>query len=496
MTKPSSLAPLIDIAGQAVAFTSLDGQAFVRLPGSGFTGFYILPVRSRAFRNWFFYQFFSRYQTVPTVNAFHAMLNHLEAQGAENDHNRGLAVFRRVGSDILGIAPRKILLDLANPQCQFVEITPEGWKTTAGPGVLLEPSRSTYPRPPPTLPADGTPPPLESLRTSLNLQSRSDFLRCLAWLLSAFRPNGPFPFLILQGPPSSGKTVAARILRGLIDPSSTPLSPIPSTVRDLLPIARHNWVLAFDHISGLSKPLAEALCRLSSGLGLSLHETARPGSDPLLKSIKRPILLTVTDQWSCPADIAERALTVTFPSLAPADRRSETELFETFQPTWPEVLGALCTAVSTALDRMSKTNLATGHCPETLAWALAASPALGCTEEEMREAFAPAPPLHPMVEAVRNLLDQRRHFTGTATELLDLLKPVVSCGSPKVLSEHLRNSSLTLADSGIELKFSRLTGGTRIIEISDAPNSRNAPGASLISDPASQPQEINNLEPA
>jgi hypothetical protein len=45
---------------------------------------------------------------------------------------------------------------------------------------------------------------------------------------------------------------------------------------------------------------------------------------------------------------------------------------------------------------------------------MAASPAFGCTEAEMRQAFAFAEP-HPMAEAVRNLLEQRRQWTGSAT---------------------------------------------------------------------------------
>jgi len=99
---------------------------------------------------------------------------------------------------------------------------------------------------------------------------------------------------------------------------------------------------------------------------------------------------------------------------------------------------------------------------------MAAARALGCTAEEMRQAFALAEP-HPMAVAVLNLLEQRRHFTGSATQLLELLQPFVTCHAPEVLSRQLRSTMLTLSDIGIQLKFRRLSKGPRIIEISDDP---------------------------
>ncbi|HYW41234.1 MAG TPA: hypothetical protein VE959_00160 [Bryobacteraceae bacterium] len=489
-----SIAPLLPIARQGIPFTAADGQAFVRLPVVSSGGFFFLPVRSRAYRDWFFQQFFALYDTLPTPQAFYAILNHLEAQAAGDELNQRLTVSRRVGSRVPSYIPKQILLDLANPERQFVDISPDGWTVAAGTHALLETSRSTN-RIPTPVPSNDPATDLETLRSCLNLPSRSDWLRCLAWLLAALRPSGPYPFLIFQGPPGSGKTFAARILRYLIDPSAVPLTPIPSSVRDLLALARHNWVLAFDHISAFSPRLTDALCRLSSGAGFSFREEAR-SSEPMLQSYRRPVILTVTSRWSCPADLAGRALTVTMPPIPPAERRPEAALMATLEEAWPRILGAFCSALSVALRRIPEimqpsARRPSDRCADALAWALAASPALGCTAEEIEQAFDPAPPSHPMVEAVQALVEQRRRWTGSATALFDLLQPALDCRTPKGLSQQLRKCMLTLADAGIELKFRRLHGGGRVIDLLE-----DSPDASPVFADSAQITETKELTTA
>jgi hypothetical protein len=461
-----SIETLLTIARQGIPFTAADGQAFVRLavPSGGFC---VLPVRSPAYRNWFFSRFFSRYDTLPSAGTYNLLLNHLEAQANDNPDNQRLSTFHRVGAGGDGPVPDRILLDLANPGREIVEISREGWQVNARASALLESSRSSRPLPVPVQDPDTEPSaPLQLLRSLLNLSSRADWLRCLSWLLAALRPPvGPFPILILRGPSASGKTFAARVFRALIDPSSAPLSPTPATSRDVLALAHQNWILAFDHISGLSPNLTDTLCRLTSGLGIAVRESSGVTSEPLLQYLKRPVLLTVTDRWRCPDDLAERALTVTCASLSPDRRRPETELFAAFHQARPAILAALCSAVSTALSRLPDIHTSGSRCPDALFWAMAAAPSLDCTAEELQQAFAPPRRFHPSVEAVRALLDSRPHWSGTAAQLFELVKPAVSCRTPKGISQQLRSRPADLAAAGIQLKFRRTSGGIRIIEL-------------------------------
>src|ERR1039457_4951939 len=122
---PSGFDALLAIAERGAPFTAVGGRAFISVPApSG--GHLTFPIRSRAFRQWVFDQCFSLYDTVPTTHAFSAILHHLEAQAARDPERCNLSVPHRVDCRGLSSTPDKILLDLANPEGQFVEITPEG----------------------------------------------------------------------------------------------------------------------------------------------------------------------------------------------------------------------------------------------------------------------------------------------------------------------------------------------------------------------------------
>ena len=479
---PSGFQSFLRIARRGTPFTSVDGRAFMTVPAQS-SGYRTLSIRSRAFRQWFFDQSLSEYETIPTARAFSAILHYLEAQAACDPKTCKIRIPYRIDSRGLSATPERILLDLANSHGQFVDITPVGWTVTSGEGIPFETSASaqSLPAPEPAGHSDPSPDPptrspLDTLRSTLNLGAPNspDWLRCLAWLLAALHPGGPYPILILRGPSGCGKSLAGRILRNLIDPSASPFTPLPSSARELLTLARLNWILAFDHVSSLTPRIVDALCRLSGGVGVAHRE---PGQrEPLQIYIKRPILLTITDSWTPPPDLAARALTVTIPPVADGARRSEHQLGSVIEQAFPMILGALCTAVSQALASPPETSSFGTRHAATLAWAQAAAPALNCTAREMREAFETPPPADPFVDAVRALLDGTPHWTGTATELLVVLP---------LAQARLHNAILPLADAGIGVQFRRRPGGVRMIHLFASQNPL----------PSTQPKPDKDLAP-
>ena len=112
---PSGFDALLGIAERGTPFTAVGGRAFISVPAQS-GGHLTFSVRSRAFRQWFFDQCFSDYDTIPTAHAFSAILHHLEAQAARDPQRCDIRVPYRVDSRGLSPTPEKILLDLANPR--------------------------------------------------------------------------------------------------------------------------------------------------------------------------------------------------------------------------------------------------------------------------------------------------------------------------------------------------------------------------------------------
>lgn len=465
---PSGFPAFDHMFEHALSFTSADGLAFVQVPAASFDGRRLLAVRSPAFRDWLFAQCYSLYQTIPTAHALSAVRSHLEAQAASDPARLNIRVSRRVSSRGYGPTPDSILLDLANPEGHFVEISASGWQTTAANDVHFETSRSTLslPDPAPLTPDSPAAAVLDALRVTLNLgpPNAPAWLRSLAWLLNAFRPRGPYPVLVLRGPSGSGKSFAARILRSLVDPCTAPLAPIPPSARELLSLAQHNWVLAFDHVAALSPPLADTLCRLSSGTGIAFRDD--PHREPALLWITRPILLTVTDDFTPPPSLAARALIVDMPALSAQTRRTQEDLLAGLNRAFPLTLGALCDTISTILHAPLPAQPHPTRHADALAWAVAAAPALNCTADEIRRAFHPSPPSYPLVESVTAMLRRTPRFTGTATALAETLS---LSQTPKVLSAQLKLHAIDLADAGVHLDFNRRHGGVRTIDLRASP---------------------------
>src|ERR1017187_4390266 len=81
---PSGFDAFLRIAERGTPFTAADGRAFLNVPTPSSGGHRPLPLRSRAFRQWFFDQCFAQCDTIPTAHAFGAILHHLEAQAARD----------------------------------------------------------------------------------------------------------------------------------------------------------------------------------------------------------------------------------------------------------------------------------------------------------------------------------------------------------------------------------------------------------------------------
>ncbi len=450
-------------ARSATPFFSEDGQPCASIPSS-VDSCRILPLRSADFRDWLTASYYSEFETAPSSLALRSVLRTLEARAQYGDWP-AQKVDHRVSFEGDPFAASKIFLDLANPAGEILEITPQGWALIdnlqhsfrRSPGMLDLPSPTSHQ------------PPATSLRglTALFHLTEQARTRVLFWLTAALRSTGPYPILVLRGPAASGKSILARALRTLIDPSAAPLRRLPLRDRELLELALHNWILVFDQVHRIPLKISEALCALASGEAI---ETAQPDNrDSALAEIARPIILIAPlDEgqlpWTPARSLSNRSLTI---DLAPiAAPRPEAAVWSDFEALRAPALAALADAVSCALRRIRDIDRGPiARLPDCVAWAAAASPVLGLDPAAIVEAISHSESMwlgsDPLRDTLYTLLLGSPTWSGDSSTLLTELRslaPLATLPSTATgLSQALgRIPGITVARSGRVLSIAKI----------------------------------------
>jgi hypothetical protein len=449
-------------ARAATPFFAQGGQPCASIPSS-VDSCRVLPLRSADFRDWLTANYYSEFETAPSSLALRAVLRTLEAR-AQNGDWPTQKVDHRVSFAGDPLAPSKIFLDLANAAGEILEITSQGWTLTDNlhqsfrhsPGMLALPNPHFPDNPEPLIPN-----PLSGFAELFNLSPTTHTL-ALFWLTAALRPTGPYPILVLRGPAASGKSVLARALRTLIDPSAAPLRRLPHSDRELLQFALHNWILVFDHVHRIPIKISEALCAISSGEAI---ETAQPDyRDNALAEIARPIVLIAPldeaqSPWTPTRSLSNRTLTI---DLAPlAAPRPEAAVWSDFEALRAPTLAVLADAVSSALRHVRDVDV--GHIArfsDCIAWAAAAGLDAASIVDAVSDPESMWLGADPLRDTLYTLLGSAPTWSGDASTLLTRLRTIAPLATlpstPKALGQALaRIPGITVSRNGRILTISR-----------------------------------------
>lgn len=228
-------------------------------------------------------------------------------------------------------------IDLGTHEWNIVHVNREGWEVQPYTG------NPCFTRPagmkPLAFPCkEGS---LAHLRPFVN-GSQDEFVRVTGFLLSALRPRGPYPLLVLGGAQGSAKTTLAECLIRLVDNRDQPSATLPQKEDDLLVVAQGQRILSFDNISSVSTDISNALCRLATGAGISKRKLY---TDKEMVSFggARPVILNGIGALVGRADLADRAIFVHLEKL----RKFST--MEALEARWekasPLILGGLLNAL-------------------------------------------------------------------------------------------------------------------------------------------------------
>jgi energy-coupling factor transporter ATP-binding protein EcfA2 len=311
---------------------------------------------------------------------------------------------------------------------------------------------------------------VNDLRGFVNLEQDRDWLLLVSWLVAALRPTGPYPVLVLQGEQGSGKSTVARILKCLLDPAAVNVRTPPREERDLMIAATNNWALAFDNLSGLRFWLSDALCRLATGGGFGTRELYSD-ADEILFDAQRPVIANGIEDIITRGDLMDRSIILHLPPIAKEERKPEADLWNDFKKASPRILGALLEAVCVALRELPGVNLpALPRMADFAEWVTAAEGTLPWPKGAFLAAYSDnrAGAVESIFEAdtvasaVREMMEMRSEWAGTATELLEVLEGYVPekmrktkhwPNGPRQMANRLRRAASCLRQAGVEVVF-------------------------------------------
>lgn len=417
------------------------------------------PLKTKAIQLYLTHLFYREYGSAPYAQGVQEALATLAAKAVFEGPQH--PTFTRL-AEVDGA----IHLDLANDTWQVVRITPHGWTVIEADGspVRFRRARGMLPIP---VPVQGGS--LSRLAELLNVKTDSrDWLLIVAWLLQGLRGTGPYPVLVLTGGQGSGKSTAAKMLKSLLDPNVSPLRSLSRDERDLFIAAMNGWALAFDNISGLSQWVSDALCKLSTGGGLSTREL-RSDSDETLLDAVRPVILNGITDFVHRQDLVDRALQVNLPAIPKSERKLEKAMWEQFNAVQPGILGALLDVMVVGLQRLPYTELESlprladfalwaSACEQPLGWHPGAfTAAYQDAQDDLIKDALEAEPVAVHLQTFATVSG----WTGTATELLEDLTahafgekrpPKGWPGASNALSGALKRIAPALLAQGVEVE--------------------------------------------
>ena len=311
---------LIRLSRNADLFHTADGVGYADVHTDGHRETW--PIKSKGFRLWLTSRFFAETRGAPSSEARQTALNAIEAQALLPGQN-AQSVFasadmaaRFISTFATRHGRRSRLTTKVGASCRIPR---------SGFAALREccPYRSRRG-------AES----IETLRSFLNVKSDADFVLAAAWLLGCLSDRGPYPALGLSGEQGSAKSSFARILKDLVDPHTVSLRSLSRDERDLFIAANNGYVLAFDNVSTIPAGMSDTLCRLATGGGFSTRKL-HTDQDEVLIDVTRPMILNGIEDFFARADLADRAILLTLEAIPEERRRTEAELWATFEAERP-----------------------------------------------------------------------------------------------------------------------------------------------------------------
>lgn len=455
---------LLKLSDGAEFFKDLDGIPFTTFPVDSHKETW--PLRSSKFKEWLGHRFYKQERKPAGGQAFADAIGLISARATFQGKKK--EVYTRIAS-----LDDRVFIDMGNDAWEVIEVTGAGYRVLPEAPVKFRRPNGMVELPHPVAGS------LKDLKGFLNVKAESDWSLIGAWMIAAYS-RGPYPVIILLGEQGTGKSVASRILKSLVDPATSPLRSIPRNPQDLMIAGKNGWVLCFDNLSGMPVWLSDAICRLSTGGGFGTRTLYSNEGETIFNNM-RPVILNGISDVASRHDIIDRTVMINLEMIPEEARKPEKEIWNAFDQVKPRILGGLFEAVSSAIRNQD--NVSFDRLPrmaDFAIWAAAAEKECQWTEGisfmdsyhgNRSAAIEMAVDADLVSDAVMKLMVlENGTWKGSSVELLENLSELMpersrnSKAWPKhanVMTGRLKRGATFLRTLGVEIIFPDRTAKVR-----------------------------------
>jgi hypothetical protein len=413
---------LVSIVKRAKYFRTPEGVGYARVEVHGHEE--VWRIDDEGYSDWLEMMFFEEAETCAPEKALKSAVTHA----------RGLAKFgKKIEQVWLRTATLevdgelRIYLDMCDPEWRQIEISAShGVRILNEPKVALRRASGMLALPAPAPEGQGD---VSLLREVVNFSSDSDYRLVVAALLGILRPI-PQPVVSINGPQGSGKSLGSEILGQLFDPNQQHVSGMPRSIEDMHVHADNSRVVVIDNVSHLSEIVSDELARVSTGAVFRRRTHFKHRQQENFYT-RCPLILNGIPEFISRPDLQERTLHIELERISEDRRRTEEEILAEFGRLHPRILRGLLDAAVAGLRRLPTLQLEKlSRMADFHAWAVACETGLGWEQgdfegalqknrERGRERLLDA---SVVFKAILDFMDHRDEWSGTANQLLTLLK--------------------------------------------------------------------------
>jgi hypothetical protein len=268
-------------------------------------------------------------------------------------------------------ADGNIFYDLRRDDGMQVKISPDGWEIIPQQVIFRDVGREA---PEPVRGGN-----ISMLDQYLNIDDINQRILVKVALISMFVEDIAHPDIVLNGEQGSGKTCQSRVLKQVIDPSNVEVSHLDNSIQNTQLTLANQWVTAFDNLSGFSNAKSDLFCGVVTGQHFQKRMLYTDSEIVSLK-LRRCLVLNGISGVVTRADLTDRSIIIDMRRLTEAERKLETQMFDSLRHDMPQILGVIFDILVGALRKRKELTFdfdLGGRLKDFAAWGFCVAEAMG-----------------------------------------------------------------------------------------------------------------------